>query len=303
VTRQTLAFSLCILLAACGSTNNPGDAGPGSSDSGTSDAGNSDAGNSDAGNSDAGPGDAGPSIGGGIEFSAGAGPDAFFDVVADFASITVTGTSHYSCDTAINGCQYCPPVPTVPADGGVSTVFTFLSAGTLTIDDNSSLLATLSYDADAGVYSTFQAGDDSLSWNPGDSLNVVASGGQIAAFNASVTAPQLLSNVVPALSLTSAITVSLSSPFNISWTPSSDGASMNLVLGADSANGGTISCTGPESLGQFTVAASILANYAGATGGTASLTKSVTHSFDAGAAALEITADAPQATGSVTYTP
>jgi hypothetical protein len=238
--------------------------------------------------------------------SGGSGPlSGAYTIVGAFDRGSGTaGAGAQICETTVGSCTYCAN----HVDGGTSggtLMITLLSAGVLTVKDGTSTLATLDYqgdDAGMGDYEIDSNTDATLTWAAGDALSVSATGGEIPAFSASITAPQDVAGLMPALSLTSTTTVSTSAPFVLSWTPSSDtGAQMSLVIGGFS-GGGTASCTAADSAGSIAVPAAILQKF-GMGGGTMGLTKTVSKPVAVTGASVKIQATAPAVDGSVTFGP
>jgi hypothetical protein len=250
-------------------------------------------------------GDAASAIGGAVTFFAGGGSGAAstYQVIAAFDQVSGKSTAASPCGPTVNGCSYCDPT----ADGGASgnLEVNFVSAGTITIDDGAMILATLADDGDAEIaYETDSNLNPAIAWKPGDSLSVSASGGVQPAFSGSITAPADLAGVTPALSLESPVTVSVSTPFVVSWAPSADNGSMKLVLGTESlGNRATIGCTVPESTGQISVPASLLAMLAGGAlgSGTVGLTKTVSSTVNGTGPDVVLLASPPRAQGQVTF--
>jgi hypothetical protein len=214
-----------------------------------------------------------------------------------------SGTGSAICETPVGSCTYCNSNVDAGLSGG-NLMITLLSAGVLTVKDGTTTLGTLDYmadDAGMGDYEIDSNTDPALTWAAGDTLSASATGGAIPAFSASITAPQSIAGVTPALSLTSSATVSTSTPFVLSWTPSSDtGAQMNLVIGGFT--GGTASCTAADSAGSVTVPVAILQKF-GTGGGTMGLTKTVSKPIAVTGASVTIQATAPSVDGSVTFGP
>jgi hypothetical protein len=240
--------------------------------------------------------------------SGGSGPlSGAYTIVGAFdrGSGSLGGGAAGICEAPVGGCTYCNS----HVDGGISggnLMITLLSAGVLTVKDGTTTLGTLDYQADdagMGDYEIDSNSDPTLTWAAGDTLSASATGGQIPAFSASITAPQDIAGLTPALSLTSTTTVSTGAPFVLSWTPSSDtGAQMVLVLGGFGGGGGTASCTAADSAGSITVPVAVLQKL-GMGGGTMGLTKTVSKPVAVTGATVSIQASAPPVDGSVTFGP
>lgn len=305
-TGAAVAALACGALGGC-SSSSAGAAGDGgtafSGDSGGG--GGSDGGG--GGSSDGGADSGGTVTAGLVGFSSGgSGPlSGAYTIVGVFDRGSGTsGAGAQICDTPVGSCTYCNG----HVDGGISggtLMITLLSAGVLTVKDGTTTLGTLDYQADdagMGDYEIDSNSDPTLTWAAGDTLSASATGGEIPAFSASITAPQDVAGLTPALSLVSSTTVSTSAPFVLSWTPSSDtGAQMELVLGGVS-GGGTASCTAPDSAGSITVPVAILQKF-GMGGGTMGLTKTVSKPVAVTGASVKIQATAPAVDGSVTFGP
>jgi hypothetical protein len=206
------------------------------------------------------------------------------------------------CTTAVDGCQFCGG-----SDAGISPgnlMLSFLNAGVLTTKDGSSTLATIDFSDAGGVYEYDSNMHPSLTWNAGDKLSASATGGQFPAFSGSVTAPQDIAALSPALTLTTAASVSLSMPFVLSWTPSSDDGTFSFVLSLESPGGGQIGCTAKESAAMISIPTSVLSQLKASAGtmGVASLTKTVSVPLSVTGVTLSIQAVAPQVVGTISFT-
>ena len=298
-TSAAVAALACGALGGC-SSSSAGAAG----DGGTAFSGDSGGGGSSDGGADSG----GAVTAGLVGFSSGgSGPlSGAYTIVGVFdrGSGTPGTGAQMICETPVGSCTYCSG----HVDGGTSggtLMITLLSAGVLTVKDGTTTLGTLDYQADdagMGDYEIDSNSDPTLTWAAGDTLSASATGGEIPAFSASITAPQDIAGLMPALSLTSTTTVSTSAPFVLSWTPSSDtGAQMELVLGGVS-GGATASCTAADSAGSITVPVAILQKF-GMGGGSMGLTKTVSKPVAVTGASIKIQATAPAVDGSVTFGP
>lgn len=244
-------------------------------------------------------------VAGGVSFLAGGTGIGSSPFLIDATFLKGSGTFKTSsavCGTAVDGCQLCGV-----GDAGISSgtfQMTMESAGTITTKDGSKALTTLSY-VSAGTGGTYSSGTSAgLTWSPGDTLSATATGEAFPAFTGSVTAPKDIAGVQPALSLLKSVSAKASDAFVVSWTPSSDNATMQLVVGGMSSSA-TIGCTADESAGKITVAASLLAGLPGLAGGsgTVSLTKQMSTSVNvAGVSSLFVQASAPKVSGLVSFT-
>jgi hypothetical protein len=130
------------------------------------------------------------------------------------------------------------------------------SAGTITINDGSSALATLNF-SDAGSY---YASSSSLAWSAGDTLSISATGATVDAFSGSVKVPSAVSGLSPALSSSSPPAVSASADLHISWTPDTTaGESFDIAL-IDGAKG-VIHCYTNDAAASLTVSSSLLSHF------------------------------------------
>jgi hypothetical protein len=171
----------------------------------------------------------------------------------------------------------------------------------MTFQDGTTTLATIPYvgdDAGDGDYEIDSNSTPTLTWADGVTLTASATGAEIPAFTASITAPQDIAGLSPAFSLVAAVTIPTSSAFVVSWTPSTDDGQFSLVLG--DLTGGTAQCTGAESAGSLTVPTAILQQL-GTGGGTVTLEKTVSKPVPVTGATVTIQAVAPQVEGSVTF--
>jgi hypothetical protein len=211
------------------------------------------------------------------------------------ATVDIEGSTSYlasaSFATAISvslsgGCTPSTSTPccftSVSADAGISFdagAQVPASAGAIAISDGANALGTLVFVADAGLTDYTELTSDTtpgLTWNPGDQLTISAAGSAngVDAFSATVIVPPTLTDVVPALSLTSPISVSTSTPLTLTW---SGGAESNasvlinlLAIGGETA--AAIVCTAPVGLGTFTIPTSMLSQLPAHGGGELTLT-------------------------------
>jgi hypothetical protein len=161
----------------------------------------------------------------------------------------------------MGACCYSSPSTMMPP--------TLQSAGTLTISDGATNIATLtSYVATNVTLPT-------LTWTPGSTLKVAASGATVDAFNLSVVAPALLAGITPAFSSTTPITVTTSVDLVVSWTPSNQACSLvEFSLGQSLPTLPSIGCVVDDSVGTLTVPHALLSQFT-ATTGTATIERAV----------------------------
>jgi hypothetical protein len=195
------------------------------------------------------------------------------------------------CSVASNGSGSSPSIPP-----GVAN-FMFVSAGTLTATDGSAALATIPY-ANGGIYDYDTNSHPTLQWNPGDVLNVSASGSAVPAFSGSITAPQYVSGLNPAISLEAATTASASTPFVLSWTPSSDNGTMQFLLTGATTPVVSVACYADDSAGSISVSVSFLQMVG--TGAIISLEKTVNKTITASGVDVLLQAQTPMITGTLT---
>ena len=229
---------------------------------------------------------------------------SIFGAAAGFSTLQSDGSG--CTQTASNPCCY-----TAAPDGGVTSTTTFVSAGTITLTDNSATIGTMSFTAPTGIgtgYALLSSLQDmSLMWAPGDSLGVSATGaaGGVDAFSGSVTLPAPLTGITPALSETSPISISASSAFTLSWTPGTEGnvsVALTAVSGATEVGG--IECIVASSLGSVTVPASLLAHFSAGEQGEISVGPylDIAPSHPAANAAIAIGGSGVGANGTLTIT-
>jgi hypothetical protein len=228
-----------------------------------------------------------------------------YQIVGVFVTGSSSGTGGGSpCGAVVDSCQYCGG-GTLDA-GTVHVAITEESAGTLTIDDGTAAIATLTYDSTEQIYQSdsTQDGQSTAVWAPGDTLDVTASGAAFPAFTGSVKAPLSFTGVTPAFADESMLTVPTSG-LTVSWTPAGDSSQVKLLLGVDAnLNSTSVSCTVADSAGKIVVPASLLAQLAanGDSSGTVGLTRTLTSTATAsGGATVALTAQALEYTGQFTF--
>jgi hypothetical protein len=113
------------------------------------------------------------------------------------------------------------------------------------------------------MYSDSNATNAGLTWNGGDLIAISGSGDVVPAFSGQVTAVEDLAGVMPALSLMSPITISLSADFVLTWTPGTS-TGVRALVGLTASHGSTkdltIQCAGMDSAGKLTVPKSLLSS-------------------------------------------
>ena len=131
---------------------------------------------------------------------------------------------------------------------------TNVSAGTITLRDGSSTLASIPF-APGNIFYDVH----SISWNPGDTLGVTANGdaGGVDAFSGTIVAPAGFEGLSPDIIVP--FELSRTSSFDLTWTPTSMGT-VTFKIGDDAAPG-EIFCTAPGSSGSLIVPAAFLGNF------------------------------------------
>jgi len=268
------AFGLAGLLAACGTGTGGstpdgggtadatgGDTGSGKMDGGTKKdsgageggapegsssgegGGGGDGGGAACGAPDASFGDGGKSGSGLVLLSEVTTPaPTTFSVLGEFAPGDLVSTA---CGgTMVGACCFGNPTGMIHLP---------LTAGTLTVTDGSNTLATLT----SPDYVASSMTSATVTWKPGDTLLVAATGGGIDAFSISVGTPKLLTGITPSLS--PSLAVSTSADLVVSWDPGTESCSkvtFGLSQGAGMPN---IGCVADDSAGTLTVPKALLA--------------------------------------------
>jgi hypothetical protein len=268
------SVSCAALVLACSSSSNKGSGG--GSDSGTEGEGGKDGG-----------GD-GSSSGGGKVY---AGTITATRTPAGMTTVyTISGAFIATPDVSIpdaSAAATCPMTGTVsgsccfvPAaaasdagavDGGTVN---FDSAGTITVTDGTTAIASL-MPASNGGYAISSSNNPSVKWTGGDTLTIAAAGGTVDTFTGSLVTVQDFAGVTPALSFTTAATVPLATDFVVTWTPGT-GTDVRLFVDAlkGTAQEGAITCDAADSAGTVTVPAALLAKLATGDTGVITLTRS-----------------------------
>ncbi len=188
-----------------------------------------------------------------------------FDVPSAATSSSCTGAA------TSPGCCWQPPADA--ATTSRAAVATFVGAGTITVKDGATTIATMTQ-GQQGAYDATSETEPALSWMPGDTLSVSASGGAVTPFAGSLVTVVDVAGVTPPLSAVLPLAVSVSADFVLRWTPGPVGADdMTLTLTAVSGTrpAGTISCGARDSDGALTVPAGLLSRFPPGATGTLSL--------------------------------
>ena len=175
-----------------------------------------------------------------------------------------------------------------PSDGGSSPAPTAESAGPVAINDGSSALATLTF-TDAGSYSVASSGQ--LAWTSGDTLSVSAAGATVDEFSGSITVPNAVSGLSPALSSSSPPGVPVSMDLHVSWTPDTTaGESFDIAL-IDGAKG-VIHCYTTDAAASLTVSSSLLSHFSSGDSVTLGVARSGAATPTCANASVQLTAEA-----------
>ena len=143
---------------------------------------------------------------------------------------------------------------------------TYVSAGTLTVSDGATILATVMPAPVLGLYDENSLMAPAFVWAPGDTLTLAGSGATVDAFTLSVVAPAAAAPIQP--SFAAPIDVSLSADYIASWTPSNEVCSQvefNLSQVGE-AGAPYITCAVDDSTGTLTVPKELLENFTATTG-------------------------------------
>jgi hypothetical protein len=174
------------------------------------------------------------------------------------ALVQIQPTSSYptsNCTgTLVGACCY------ESAGAADASLAVFESAGTITVDDGTNTLATLTYPS----YVASSTTDATLTWAAGAMLTVSAAGATVGPFNATIPAPAALAGVMPPFS--APIAVKKSSDLVVTWTPGKRACSK---VSFDLSQGATlphIGCVTDDVAGTVTVPASLLGMFTATTG-------------------------------------
>lgn len=183
------------------------------------------------------------------------GTTPVFTAIAGFYADT--GAPASSCPGTQSGsCCYIPA-------GTKSTTPTPVSAGTLTLTDKGASIGQLTFDASSATgYAPISSLTTSgLSWSPGDTVSVSATGATVEAFSGSAIAPPNIAGLNPMPSETSPFTVTDASGLTVTWTAGSGDSSLFLAL--DDASINVITCEVPITAGTLSVPSSLLTHLSG----------------------------------------
>jgi hypothetical protein len=167
-----------------------------------------------------------------------------------------TPPTTFACPGAtarVGACCVFPPVPPIPSPAhgsGTGTANVGTSAGMLALLDATSSANVGTFDFGTGGYGGLPANYYTTRWQPGDILNVSATGDQIGAFTAS--APALSPPVVQFPS-----TIVATNDLRITWLPDQNAETMMLQILDNDAGSVDIACSVPDADGAVTVDASL----------------------------------------------
>ena len=160
--------------------------------------------------------------------------------------------------TAIVGacCGYPPiiPPPTLLGGSGSGAVNYGTNAGTLSLVDLTSSADIATFEFGSKGYAGLPAAYYAARWQPGDTLQVSASGDQIGAFAASIPALLLPKVQFPA-------TFSASQDLTVTWVPDPNAQEMVLQLDDEDARSIPVVCIVPASAASVTIDASLFAGF------------------------------------------
>jgi hypothetical protein len=173
-------------------------------------------------------------------------------------------------------CASYPSCTTSSGDGGTVNLAD-VSAGTITIKDGASTLATM---VPSGAYpwTTYAPASNppttSITWSGGDTVVVAGAGDLLHAFSGSIATARRFSALSPPMSPAPSIT--RSSDFTMTWTPA--GGTISIWLMAYDTSTSTvdafISCTAPDT-GSMTIPGSLLGGFAATDIGTMGIGRTI----------------------------
>jgi hypothetical protein len=198
-----------------------------------------------------------------------------------FAQDVCPGTRAGDC------CAFSQPQIEIPT-GGVEPIT--VSAGTLSVDDGQEALGSFGFQG-IGYVPLSSAETPSLSWNPGDTLSVSASGGLVDPFQASVVAPPAFAGVSPDLEITGQIVVRLDQDFTATWTPPAAATGV-VTLQLFDPTGFYVECSVPDASGSVTAPAATLGNFISGDSGYVTLSRLASQPIQVANATITLTAEA-----------
>ncbi len=245
--------------------------------------------------------------------------------IFDTTTCSTTGTA---CEPGVGGNVCCYQGPAGASDGGDSDggkkAPANSNAGTVTIEDNGAVIGTTSWDPTFGYYDNLSSTpppegvpepvlyDANLAWNPGDVLSVSAVGYSpgVGPFSGSVLVPAALAGLNPSPSASNTVSISVSSPLVVTWTPQPTGT-VAVILSATLSGGGTgtIRCGAQYDAGTLTVplannaGAPILSNFTAGEPGDIEIIPSEINAWTGTNATGSVSVIVESAAGLATYTP
>jgi hypothetical protein len=167
-----------------------------------------------------------------------------------------------SSGTMVGECCYLSAAAALDAGAGIPP--DDISAGVVTLQDGTTTLAVLPFDAGVGYTSASSVLDSSFTWAAGDTLGVTASGDSsgVTGFTGTVVAPARLGNVNPAISSLS--TIMRASDFVLTWTATGTSTVVFNILAANTTtfmSDGLIRCSTSSGTGTLTVSSTLLGNF------------------------------------------
>ncbi len=214
--------------------------------------------------------------GGGTTLDGGTAASVFVLAASFFPTPTTTTTATCpSTGTPSGSCCYLPPGVAGDAgtgtDGGTGA--SAESAGSILFKDGTANVASLSQGSSGGYFISSAPSNPSVKWTPGDMLEVSASGATVQAFSGALTTVDDITGVVPALSITKAATVPISSDLMVTWA-AGNGTNVVVTLAAikSKAGDGLITCQGSDS-GSVAVPTALLSKFTSGDTGLLTVTR------------------------------
>jgi hypothetical protein len=192
--------------------------------------------------------------------------------------------------TEMGGC--CYQTAAAALDAGANFPPADVNAGSVTLQNGATTIATLPFTAGTGYSSISSISQSGFGWDAGDSLGVTATGdgSGVAAFTGNVTAPARLGSVHPAISTLT--TIPRSSDFVLTWTAAGTGTvTFNIIAAQGTTPDGLIRCTAPSSGGTLTVPAALLGMLQSGDQASVSLTVADTTTINAANATVGLSAE------------